>query len=454
MDRSKLLGEEKIGKLLFKFSFPAIIGMTVMASYNVADRIFVGRGVGALALTGITITFPIVIIFMAFGMLVGIGATANISIRLGQQKKDEAESILGTAFLMTIIIGAVLTILGYLFADQILIQFGGTGQALEYGRIYMRIVLVGAVFQQIAFTMNAMIRGEGNPKMAMMTMVVGAGLNIILNPIFIMVLHWGVAGSAWATVISQLTSATWVLSYFISKKSLLRLHLKKIRLHKDVVMTILSIGVSPFMMQIAASLINIIFNYQMSIYGGDLGIAMIGIGNSLLMMILMPIFGINQGMQPIIGFNYGARNYGRVMQTFKLAIYAATTVCLIGFFIIMFFSQSVISIFCNNNTQLIAIGSHGLRYFLMMLPIAGFQIVTSTYFQSVGKPKQAIILSMSRQVLILIPLLLILPRFFLIDGIWMSGPISDFLSTLLAALLLINEVKRLRILRTERLAEL
>ena len=443
MDKAQQLGTESIGKLLIKFSVPAMIGMIVMASYNIVDRIFVGQGVGALALSGITVTFPLMLIGMGFGMLVGIGSTALVSIRLGEQKKDEAELILGNAFTLSVIIGVALTIFGYLTLEPMLILFGAEGEVLVFAKQFADIFIFAALFQMISFSLNYTIRGQGDPKTAMATLIISAVINVILNPIFIFVLHLGIRGSAYASVIAQFISAVWILSYFFSKRSLLRLHFKNMKLNFRIVKGITSIGVSAFSMQIAGSVVMIIFNTELAQHGGNLAIAAMGIGNSIGMMILMPIFGLNQGVQPILGYNYGAKQFDRVMKALKLATIAATIICVSGFIVVNLFSTSIVMMFCHNDAKLLEIGSHGLRILLLMCPIIGFQIISTSYFQAIGKPIHSLILTLSRQVIFLIPLLLILPRYFQLEGVWMSAPIADGVSSTLAFIFLFFEIKRL-----------
>jgi len=310
MDRSKQLGEEKIGKLLLTFSVPAIVGMLVNALYNIVDRIFVGRGVGALAIAGITISFPIMLILMAFGMLVGLGATSLISIRLGQNKQEDAEQIMGNAMILLIVLMLGTTVVGLAFLEPLLRVFGASADVMPYAKDYLRIILIGAVFQGIGFGMNNFIRAEGSPKIAMLTMLIGAILNTILDPIFIYIFKWGIQGAALATVISQAASSIWVLSHFLGGKSILKVQKQNLRLKMDVVLSIFSIGFAPFMMQLAASVVNGVMNNQLVEFGGDMAISAMGIITSVSTLILMPIFGINQGSQPIIGFNYGAKKYG------------------------------------------------------------------------------------------------------------------------------------------------
>lgn len=442
MDRSNALGEENIGKLLLKYSVPAIIGMLVNAFYSVVDRIFVGKGVGPEALSGIAISFPILLIIMAFAMLVGVGATSLISIRLGQQRKEDAEQIIGNSLTLLIGISVVISLVTYLFMDGLLIQFGASPAVLPYARTFLQVLLWGTVFQSIGFGMNNFIRAEGNPKVAMFTMILGAVLNIILNPIFIFVFKLGVAGSALATVISQMVTSIWVLYYFLSDQSSLKLHLRNLKLDKTIVREIVEIGVSPFFMQIAASLVTVIFNKSLAFYGGDSAIAAMAVINGIVMMIFMPVFGINQGAQPIIGYNYGAGNYRRVKKTLGLGILGASTVMVLGFLVTQLFPHGLMRLF-TDDPELIRNGVEGLKVYLVMLPIVGFQIAVVNYFQATGQPKKSLFLTLSRQLIFLIPALMIMPRFYGLTGVWMAGPVSDFISTFVTGILLFIDWRRL-----------
>lgn len=444
MDRSKQLGEQSVGKLLWKFSIPAIVGMLVNALYNIIDRIFVGRGVGLLGISATTVAFPIALIIMGFGMLIGIGAAATVSIRLGQKKKEEAEHILGNAFTLLVIISILVTVLGLIFEEPLLIIFGASTEVLPLAKEFVTIILLGVLLQNIGFGLNNIIRSEGNPKIAMLTMLIGALLNTIFNPIFIFGLHLGIRGSALATIVSQTVCSIWVLSYFMGKKSVLKLKIKNLKLNTDIIKQIVAIGMSPFLMQLVASGITITFNKDLQVYGGDTAIAAFGIINSVSLLILMPIFGINQGSQPIIGYNYGARNFDRVKKALKLAILAATTVCTLGFVIVELFPRAIISVFSSNNAELIEIGSFGIRIFLIMMPIIGFQIVSANYFQAINKAKIAIFLSLSRQLIILLPLLVILPRFLKLTGVWVSGATADLLASIVTLIFLFRELRHLR----------
>ncbi|MBU3100481.1 MULTISPECIES: MATE family efflux transporter [Clostridium] len=442
------LGSESISKLLFKFSVPAITGMVVNALYNIVDRIYIGhiKGVGSYALSGLAITFPISVIIMAFGMLIGIGACSVISIRLGEKNVEAADNILGNAVMLLTIISVVLGIFGVLFLNKILVLFGADQNNLPYAKAYIQIILMGAVFQNVGFGINNIIRAEGNPKMAMFTMMFGAIINIILDPIFIFVFKMGIQGAAIATVISQAFNTLLVLRYFTAKNSGSVLKLKKtnLKLNKYIVNDIFAIGVAPFSMQIASSLVAILYNKGLLIYGGDLAVAAMGILNSISMLIFMPIVGISQGIQPIIGYNYGAKLYDRVFKILKLAIIFGTCIAVIGFIVVQLFANQLITIFVGNNPELIKLGAHGLRIDLMVLPILGFQILGASYFQAINEAKTSMILSVLRQVIVLIPIILILPLFLKLDGLWFSQPCADLIATALTIFFLVRSIKKLK----------
>lgn len=442
VEREKLLGESEIPKLLLKFSLPAIVGMLVNALYNVVDMIFIGKGVGPLGIAGVRIGFPIMVVNMAFSMLFGIGANSLISIRLGQKRKDEAELILANAMAIMLMTAAAISVLGLAFLTPLLKIFGASEAVFPYAKDYLSIILYGAVFQVVGMGMNNFIRGEGNPRIAMITMLIGAILNTILDPIFIFVFGWGIKGAAYATIFSQAVSAIWVLQYFLFGKSLLKVRKPNLKIRPDIIESIIAIGLAPFSMQIAGSILIVIMNNSLSFYGGDIAVSGMAIINNVSMMFMMPVFGINQGSQPIIGFNYGAKKYDRVKKTLKIAIGAATALVTLGFVLTRLFPRQIIGIF-TDDIQLIEFGAFGLKRFLMFMPIIGFQVVSSSYFQAVGKPKQSMFLSLSRQVLILIPLVLILPKFMGLNGLLTAGPISDLSASLLTAIFLGREMRNL-----------
>lgn len=445
MNRSKQLGEQKVSKLLMTFSIPAIVGMLVNALYNVVDRAFIGNSpdIGELGIAGITIGFPIMIIMMALSLLVGIGGGALAAIRLGEQKKEEADHIIANALVLHTVITIVLSVLGLTFLKPILALFGASPAVLPFAQDYMQIILIGAIFGGTSMCLNNFIRVDGSPNIAMFTMLIGAGVNTILDPIFIYVFHWGIKGAAFATVISQAVTFIWVIRYFISTKSHLKIKRVNFKLDSIIVRSILAIGLPSCLMQLANSVMNIILNKSLNIYGGDIAISGMGIINSIQLLMIMPVLGISQGAQPIIGYNFGAKQYKRVLETLKLAIIAATAIVTIGFISTRLFPTQLIGTF-NKNPELLSFGTYALKTFFLFLPTVGFQIISSTYFQAVGKTKPATFLTLTRQVIVLIPAILILPRFFGLEGILYAGPLSDLISAILTGLWLRHELKLLR----------
>ena len=442
MENQQALGTESVGKLLLKYSVPAIIGMLVNALYNVVDRIFIGNipGVGPLAITGVGVTMPIMSITLAFAMLIGIGCTTNISIKLGQGKKEDAQKIIGNGITLSIIISLILSIIGIVFGNQILHLFGASDQTLYYAKSYIYIILAGTVFSTLGFTLNNTIRGDGNPKLAATIMVVGCITNVILDAVLIFVFNLGIQGAAIATVISQIVTALWGLMYYVKGKSNLTFEKSSLKLDKSLVKSIIAIGIAPFSMQIATSLVQVISNNALKMYGGDLAIGAMATISSISMIFLMPIFGLNQGSQPIIGFNYGAKQYDRANKAFKISALISIVILTAGWILVQLSPETVIGMF-NKDPKLMDISVNGIRIYLFMIPIIGISITGSNYIQSVGKAKIATVLSLLRQVILLIPMILILPNFFGLNGVWYASPISDFLSTAITAYILYRELK-------------
>ncbi|OOM74700.1 multidrug export protein MepA [Clostridium puniceum] len=432
MNSQKRLGEMKIGKLILEFSIPAIIGMLVNTLYNIIDRIFIGHieGIGNLAMAGVGITMPLMFVILAFGMLIGIGTATRISIKLGQHDKEGAEKHLGNAFTLIIITSIILTIFGLIFSNPLLKMFGASENIIGYGEQFIQVIFIGCIFNLISFSLNHSIRSDGSPKIAMASMLISAIINIILDPIFIFGLDLGVRGGALGTVVAQIISSIWILYYFTKGSSTLKIRRKNLKLDKSVVLSIFAIGISPFSMQIAQSAVQIVCNNSLQTYGGDLAVGAMTIINSLAMVFLMPIFGLNQGLQPIIGYNFGAEKHDRVKQTVKYGIITATIIVTIGFVVIQGFSKALVVIF-NNDPSLIEITSHGMKIFLIMMPLVGGQIIVTNYFQSIGKVKISMFLSLLRQVIILVPCLIIIPMFMGLDGVWAAGALSDFLSVVI-----------------------
>jgi putative MATE family efflux protein len=444
MNNQKRLGEISVGKLLLEFSIPAIIGMLVNTLYNIIDRIFIGHieGIGELAMAGVGITMPIMFIILAFGMLIGIGTATKVSIKLGEHDQEGAEKLLGNAFTLIIIISILLTVFGLMFANPLLKMFGASENIIGYGEDFITVIISGCIFNMISFGLNHSIRSDGNPKIAMASMLMSAIINTILDPIFIFGLGLGVKGGALGTVVAQIVSSIWILYYFTKGSSILKIRKNNLKLDKEAVLSIFAIGISPFSMQLAQSAVQVITNNSLQTYGGDIAVGAMTIINSLAMIFLMPIFGLNQGLQPIIGYNFGAKKYDRVKQAVKYGVITATIIVALGFIIIEGMSETLVKIF-NNESSLIEVTSHGMRIFLIMLPFIGGQIIVTNYFQSIGRVKISMLLSLLRQVIILIPCLLIIPMFKGLDGVWIAGATSDFLSVIITVTVFIKASKEM-----------
>jgi MATE family, multidrug efflux pump len=448
MDRADQMGEHSILRLIVRFSLPAVFGMMVQALYNVVDRIYIGRAVGSLGIGATTIAMPIMMIGFGFALMVGIGGNALVSIRLGEQKRDKAEQVIGNAVVMMLISSTILVTLGLVFITPALRFFGATDTILPYAHDYIQIIMMGWIVQTMGFGLNNFIRGEGNPKRAMFTMLVGSVSNLILDPIFIFGFGWGMQGAAVATVISQSISFVFVMHYFLSGRSLLKIRVRYFRLDKEVVLRILAVGAAPFLFHIADSMVGAVINKQLKDHGGDLAISMAGIHISLIMIVFMFVIGIAQGTQPIIGYNYGARYYDRVKKTLFQAILIATIGISCAYVLIMSFPVALVGLFNKEDAALIELGAHTIPIFFVLLPLLGFQVIASSFFQAIGKARQAAFLVLSRTVLIQVPCILILPYFFGLDGVWMSTPISILGSSLLTGTFLffiLRQVSRQKI---------
>ncbi|HHX66990.1 MAG: MATE family efflux transporter [Miniphocaeibacter sp.] len=444
-NKNEVLGIEPITKLLLKFSIPAIIGMIVNALYNVVDKIFLGQ-VNSLAIGGVHLTYPLSLAIMAFAMLVGMGGNSLSSIRLGQGRKDQAEKILGNSFTMLIILSLLISIVIFFFLEPILIILGSKDVLLPYAMDYMKIIAIGIPFQMIGFGLNYFIRGEGSPTVAMGTMLIGAITNIILDYVFVILLGLGVKGAALATIIGQFFSFIWVLMFFFGSKSSIRITKENIKLKLHTVGEILSLGLSPFGMQIASSLVITIFNIQLAKFGNENAITAMGIVQSISTIAFMPIFGLNQGSQPILGYNFGAKKYQRVKRTLIYAIIIATIYISICYCVIMLAPELLINLFivnASNINTIMPITVEALKVTSFVFPILGFQILSSNYFQATGKPVIGVILSLSRQLIVLLPVLLILPKFFGLLGVWLAYPVSDLIAFILSLIFLTRDIKNL-----------
>lgn len=443
MKRQDYLGEAPISKLLIKYSIPAIIGMLVNALYTVIDRIFIGRipSIGKLAMAGLGVTMPIVTIILAFGMLVGVGTAANISIKLGQGNREDAEKIIGNALTLGVVIGIGITIIGIIFGEKLLLLFGASESTLPFAKQFINIILLGSIFNIISFALNSSIRSDGNPKKSAIIMVVGCLVNMILDAVFILVLGFGIQGAAFATIISQAITAIWAILYYTKGSSNLKLKKENLKLDSRLVKMIFAIGSAPFAMQLASSLVQVIANNTLKTYGGDLAIGAMATISAIAMMFLMPIFGINQGAQPIIGYNYGAKKYDRANKTYLLSMTVAIVILAVGFIIIQIFPRAILGLF-NKDEELMKITIIGVRIYLCMLPIVAISITGSNYFQSIGSVKKAMFLSLLRQIILLIPLLIILPKLIGLKGVWLAQPVSDVLAVSITLVFLVTEFKK------------
>lgn len=440
-DKSEELGKHPINQLLLKYSLPAIIASTAASLYNVIDRIFIGQGVGPLAISGLAITLPIMNLAIAFGTLVGAGASALVSIRMGEGKNKEATQILGTALILNLFMGLIIPLLALPFLDDILLWFGATKNNISYARDFMSIILCANVVTHIFFGLNNVMRASGYPTKAMISTLLTVGINLILAPLFIFKFKFGIRGAASATVISQFVGLVWVLSHFIRKSSYIHFQKDCFKVELKNVKDIFSIGLAPFLMHTCFCLVTIIINWQLNKYGAELAVGAYGIINSVLSLAVMLVFGLAQGMQPIVGFNYGAKQVDRVTKALKNTILAATVVTVFGTLCAMLFPAAISRAFTTDQT-LIDITTNGLRMTTICLPLVGFQVITSNFFQYIGKAKISIFLSLSRQVIYLIPLLLILPNLFNLNGVWLATAGSDLLAAITSATVLYVSYKK------------
>ncbi len=441
--RNYELGNENITKLLIKYSTPAIIGMVTNSLYNLVDTIVIGRGVGTLAIGGLAICFPIMMLALAIGMTVGIGSSSIVSRSLGAKDYEKAYKVAGNSFAVSFFLGLMLSILGLIFIEPLLKLFGATNTILPYAKEYMQIVFIGMPFFSFSVSSNNIVRAEGSPFIAMASMMVGTVLNIILDPIFVFVFHMGIKGVAYATIISQFVGFLFLLTYFIAGKSKLHLKIHHLLLDLKILGEVFAIGFSSLVRQAAMSLLAIVLNNSLRVYGGDLYIAIYGVINRVLNFLFMPIFGVVQGLQPIIGFNYGAKKMDRVKKAFYQSTLAVTLMLAFGWVLLELFPGIVLSVF-SSDVELIESGAPILRIMILMLPLLGIQMVGSTYFQAVGKALPATVLSMSRQLLFFIPIVLVLPLFFGLSGIWVTFPIADVLAIIITLVWIIKELRSLQ----------
>lgn len=436
-NRTKELGTKPIGELLVKYAVPAVVAMTASSLYNMVDRIFIGHipEVGTLSLGGLAVTFPIMNLSAAFGAMVGVGSSTLISIKLGQKDYDTAERVLGNLVSLNIIIGILVGALGLIFIDPLLLFFGASENTLQYAHDYMFIILLGNVVSHLYFGLNSALRSTGHPHVAMSATIATVIINAILDPLFIFSLQLGIKGAAYATVLSQVAALIYVVAVLSNKKDLIHLHSGIYGLRKRIVKNILAIGMSPFAMQLCACLVVILINKGLTKHGGDVAIAAYGIVNSITFLSIMVVLGICQGMQPIAGFNFGAQLPKRVNEVLKKAIILATIIMTLNFILCVFFPQYLVVIFTDDSV-LLPLAVRGMRIVCILSPIVGFQIVTGNFFQSIGMAKRSIFMSVSRQLVFLVPFLLIFPEIWGTDGVWMSITAADGVASLTAGFLL------------------
>lgn len=442
------LGTKPVGKLLMQYAIPAIIAMTASSLYNMVDSIFIGQGVGAMAISGLAITFPFMNLSAAFGAAIGLGASTLMSVKLGQKDYRTAENILGNTITLNIIIGVTFGVVCLMFLDPILRFFGASDQTIVYARDYMEIILLGNAITHLYFGMNSALRSASKPRHAMYATMFTVVLNTILDPLFIWTFGLGIRGAAYATVLSQLVALIWQFWIFSNPKELIRLKRGIYSLRGDLVKNIIGIGISPFSMNVCACMVVIFINNQLVRFGGDMSVGAYGIANRIVFIFLMFVMGINQGMQPIAGYNYGAQKLDRMMQVVKLSIIAATVIMILGWFLAMLAPRQCVSLFTTDQ-HLIDTTVHGMRIMMVMLPIVGYQMVITNFFQCIGKVKISIFLSLSRQLLFLLPALALLPIWFGLDGVWLAQPVSDFIASVVTAWIMIVYMHKFKLQHKE-----
>ncbi len=449
------IGTDAIGRLLLRFSLPAIVGMFVNALYNIVDRMFIGYGVGAEGIAGVTLSFPLMMAMVSFSILVGVGANTLFAIRMGEGRRDEAERILGNAFGLLFFVPLAASLAGLVWLDPLLRLMGASEALLPCARTYARVILYGIALSTTGHGLSHFIRSDGHPNISMAAMLIGAVANTLLDYLFIFVFGWGMAGAAWATVIAQGLSFAWCFAYFLSPRANTRLLRRNLRLDlRHIVRPLLAIGFAPFAMNLAHSLLNVILNRGLRTHGGDNAIAVMGILSAYMSIIFMPVFGITQGAQPLVGYNYGARKYARVRRLFWAAVLAATVLMVLGWAASQLFPRPILRLFVPAESALIPLGVRALRIFTLAFPAIGFPIMAGHFFQAIGKPVPATLIALSRQILLFIPFLLVFPRFWGLDGIFIAAPTSDVITFLIALVLMAREMRRLQRLDLETAAAL
>lgn len=442
------LGYAPIGKLLARFGLPAVVSMLVNAVYNIVDQIFIGQGVGYLGNAATTVAFPVVTIILAVSTLLGAGGSAYAAIKLGEKREEEAERTLGNLFVLLTGIGILVAVLGLVFLDPMLKLFGATESVMGYSRQYTSIILLGTPFNMLGVGLSNMARTDGNPSLSMYSILAGAILNTILDPIYIFVFHWGVTGAAIATITSQIISAVVLIVYFI-KKGNMRLKRRNLKLDGVICKSVATLGISSGITQVASTILQIVLNNSLVFYGdqtyvgGDVALSAMGIVGKIGMILLSICIGIGIGSQPILGFNKGAGNYDRIRQTYVRAVGIATIVSVVGCAMCQMFPHQILAVFGKADANFTEFAVKALRIYMLGIFTAGFQVISTSYFQATGQPMKASILSMLRQLLVLIPMILILPLFFGLDGILYAGPVADLSSAVVVAVFVGYEMKKL-----------
>ena len=436
------LKEEKIWRLIVKYSVPAILAMMVTSLYNTVDRAFIGsmKDVGALAISGLGVTMPILTILGAFCVGLAVGGSTNIAIKLGEGNKEEAEKSLGNTVAIELLVGIVMMIISIFYLEDILYFFGASNDTIKYSMDYMSVIMCGAWFNLPGFAMNSAIRAEGNPKFASNMMIIGCLLNLILDPIFIFGFGMGIKGAALGTVICQLVICLWSGYYFTLGKSNLKLKLKNIRIESKIIKGIVVIALTPFCMELASGFIHLITNKVLKVYGGDLAIGAMTAITSINLLFMMPVYGISQGMQTIIAYNYGAKQFERSKKVLSIGMVVAIAFLSIGLLAIIFFPKQLIGIF-TKDARLMELALNGISIYSLTLPAIGICILGTVYFQSIGSAKKSIVLSLLRQVIVFIPLILVVPKYFGLNGVWIAQPLADIVSMIIIGLFLIKEFK-------------
>ena len=442
------LGYAPIGKLLAKFALPAVVSMLVNAVYNIVDQIFIGQGVGYLGNAATTVAFPVVTIILAVSTLLGAGGSAYAAIKLGEKREEEAERTLGNLFVLLTGIGILVAVLGLVFLNPMLQLFGATDSVMEYSRQYTSIILLGTPFNMLGVGLSNMARTDGSPSLSMYSILAGAILNTILDPIYIFVFHWGVTGAAIATITSQIISAVVLMVYFL-KKGNMRLKKRNLKLDGVICKSVATLGISSGITQVASTILQIVLNNSLVFYGeqsyvgGDVALSAMGIVNKIGMILVSICIGIGIGSQPILGFNKGARKFDRIRQTYLRAVGIATVVSVIGWSLCQLFPYQILTVFGKADANFTEFAAKALRVYMLGIFTAGFQVVSTSYFQATGQPMKASILSMLRQLLVLIPMILILPLFFQLDGILYAGPVADISSAVVVSFFVVYEMKKL-----------